>query len=545
MVACDGRCHVVLFIRGHVGIATFFESCGSPFLAVCRLQSPLGLDSKLNLLEPALILALSFSFISASGGEIQAPDKFAAVRSFIQEGIRQERVPSVAVAVIKDDEVVWAEGFGFADLERHLPATADSIYLLASVSKPITATGLMLLVDQGRVELDMPVNGYLPGEKLRAFEGSADGITLRRLLNHTAGLPEHYQFFYAPESPPSREETIRRYGFAYRTPGTRWEYSNLGYGIVDYAISMVAGSPWADFMQAKIYDPLGMKHTGNRMRSGWKDFKTRQYRYDVSGRFVPVATYGFDHDGASAVWSSAMDLSKFLRVHLNDGVLDGKRFFKAGSLRGTHVACRYDGSQTNKDQYGLGWFVEPYLGHVSFAHTGGMPGVSTRIRGFPEDHAGFIVRINADAYGQPNAHGFREEISERIAQALFGQAVPATEPNAPVKASSQPSAYRGNWAGTLRHYRGDIPLQVSVAEDDKVKVSFRGQSAVTLEKVAFLEEYFSGQMTGLLEAQPGFHGIPTLEFHLRVNGDRMTGLCMISAEDYFGLPHWVDLRRKE
>jgi CubicO group peptidase (beta-lactamase class C family) len=494
---------------------------------------------------PALILALSCSLASAFGAEIAAPAKFEAVRSFIQEGIRREQTPSVAIAVIRDDEVVWAEGFGFADLERHRPATASSIYLLASVSKPITTTGLMLLVDQGRVELDAPVNRYLPGEKLRAFEGSADGITLRRLLSHTAGLPEHYQFFYEPASPPSREETIRRYGFAYRTPGSRWEYSNLGYGIVDYVISVVAGNSWADFMQDKLYDTLGMKHSGNRVRPGLEQFAARPYRYDVSGQFVPAAVYGFDHDGASTIWSSAMDLSRFLRLHLNDGVLEGKRFFKAGSLRETHVACGYGRSQVNKEQYGLGWFTEPYLGHVSFAHTGGMPGVATRIRGFPEDHAGFVVLLNADAYGQPNARGFREEISERIARAMFNQTGPATEPRAGVTASVPPSAYWGNWIGTLRHYRGEIPLQVGVGEDDKVKVSFRGQSSVNLDKVAFQEEDLSGQMAGLLETQPGFHGIPTLEFHLQVNGDRMTGLCMVSAEDYFALPHWVDLRRKE
>lgn len=121
----------------------------------------------------ALILVLSCSLASAFGAEVPAPAKFEAVRSFIQEGIRREQAPSVAVAVIQDDEVVWAEGF--ADLERHRPATADSIYLLASVSKPITPTGLMLLVDQGRVELDAPVNGYMPASSCVAEVSSWDG----------------------------------------------------------------------------------------------------------------------------------------------------------------------------------------------------------------------------------------------------------------------------------------------------------------------------------------------------------------------------------
>src|SRR6185295_18011018 len=142
------------------------------------------------------VLTLGTTGSCLYGKDVLAPSEFTAARSFIDEGIRSGRAPSVAVAVVKDDRVVWAEGFGLADVEARRAANSDSIYLMASVSKPITATGLMTLVDRGLMDLDKPANSYLPHSQIRAYRGSVDDITIRRLANHTSGLPTHWDFFY-------------------------------------------------------------------------------------------------------------------------------------------------------------------------------------------------------------------------------------------------------------------------------------------------------------------------------------------------------------
>lgn len=477
--------------------------------------------------------------------DTEALAAFAGVREFIEQGIRKQRVPSVAVAVIRDDRVVWAEGFGLADIEAKRVATSDSVYLMASVSKPIAATGLMLLVDEGKITLDRAVNDYLPGAKLTARVGSAQDITVRRLLNHTSGLPVHANFFRDGIAPPPRDVTISRYGFAHQPPGSRFEYCNLAYGIIDYITATTAQTSWREFMDTKLYDALGMTHTSDRVRPGLENSATTQYRYDVAGRFVRVPPYGFDHDGASAVWSSANDLARFLRLHLNDGVLDGKRHFHEGTLRAMQQFSVARSPEKPENGYGLGFFVEPYMGQKNFSHSGGMPGVATRIRAFPDDRAGFAVLTNASAYGTPNAAGFREDICQRITHVLFPD---APEPPAAEKEKDPPPGppgeFAGKWRGILAHYDGDIPLQLEVAADGVVQAAFGKLPAVKLEKVSFANGQWTGQMEGVLNTQPSHHGTVMLEFRLRSDNGALSGVCLAEAEGYFALSHWVKLNRE-
>ena len=180
-----------------------------------------------------------------------AADPFDAVRASIRKQLVETEVPSLAVAVARDGKILWEEGFGWADREKRLRASEHTMYSLASISKPITATGLMVLVETGKVDLDRPVNDYLGGAKLRARVGDAAQATVRRVANHSSGLPLHYQFFYAdePYRPLSMDETILRYGNLVTLPGEKYQYSNLGFGVLDYVIARVSGNSYPDFMR--------------------------------------------------------------------------------------------------------------------------------------------------------------------------------------------------------------------------------------------------------------------------------------------------------
>jgi CubicO group peptidase (beta-lactamase class C family) len=474
-----------------------------------------------------------------------APAAFHEVREFIKQGVADHRAPSVAVAVIRDDKLIWAEGFGLADIEANRAANADSIYLMASVSKPIAATGLMLLLDEGKIDLDKPANDYLPRAKLTARVGDAQDMTVRRLLNHTSGMPVHVNFFRDGIAPPSRDVTISRYGFAHQPPGARYEYCNLAYGIIDYITALQAGATWREFMDVKLYDAVGMTHTSDRVRPGLEGNATAQYRHDLAGRFVRVPDYGFDHDGASAVWSSANDLSRFLRLHLNDGVLDGKRCFREGTLRAMRQSSATRLPDKPEMGYGLGFFVEPYMGQDSFGHSGGMPGVATRIRAFPKDRAGFVLLTNASAYGSPNAADFREEICQRITRVLFPD---APQPPAPEKEKERPPGspgeFQGKWRGIFAHYDGDVPLSLDVAEDGVIQAGFGSVNPVKLTRSSFANDLLTGQMEAVLNTQPSHHGNVMLEFRLRRDHGSLTGLCVARAEGYLTLSHWIKLEKE-
>jgi CubicO group peptidase (beta-lactamase class C family) len=206
-----------------------------------------------------------------------AADQFDTLRDFIRKQLVETSTPSLAVAVARDGKILWEEGFGWADREKRIGATEHTLYSLASISKPITATGLMTLVQAGKIDLDRPVNDYLGDAKLRARVGDVAQATVRRVANHTSGLPLHYQFFYVdePYRRPSMDETILRYGNLMTVPGERYEYSNLGFGILDYVIERTAGVPYEDYMRREVFLKLGLTHTtvgiGPRSGPAWKD----------------------------------------------------------------------------------------------------------------------------------------------------------------------------------------------------------------------------------------------------------------------------------
>ncbi|MBE3072903.1 MAG: beta-lactamase family protein, partial [Acidobacteria bacterium] len=485
---------------------------------------------------PVLLLALSAASAAAQSRSIPPPADCVPVRQFIRQAIAEGRSPSVAVAVIRDNRVVWAEGFGTADRERNIPATSDTIYWLASVSKPLTATGLMQLVERGAIDLDKPANTYLPGAKLRAHLGSADDITIRRMANHTAGLPIHNNFFYAPARPPSMEETIRRYGFASLKPGTANQYSNLAFGILGYIVETVSKTPWSRYQEKRVYDPLGMARTSDGIRPGHEREAAVPYAHDAAGRFVRVVPYDFDHRPASAIWSTVNDLARFARMHMNDGELDGVRVLTPESVREMR---RMTGESRPGTGNGVAWLVGSLYGYEgAVSHNGGMPGVATVMNTFPKPRAATIVLTNSDDRALP------VEISHRLAAVLFGDAPPqqAARPGAP-GAAEGPPALAGSWRGRVAHPDGAIAVVLTVKQEGGVDVAFEGRPPLSLSRVALTESTLRGQVQALVATQEGFHGIPELTFALARDGDRLTGVCSAFVPSYFTLPFWMELER--
>ncbi len=182
---------------------------------------------------PAIVLLATLA-LCARPPAARADDAFELVRERIRRAIHDTNLPSLSVAVAHNGAIVWEEGFGLADRENRLPATEHTLYSLASISKPITATGLMLLVERGLVDLDKPIDDYLGEAKLHARVGSAADATVRLVANHTSGLPLHYQFFYHSEAfrPPC---ATRRFA------GTR-TWSPFPANTINTAISATASS---------------------------------------------------------------------------------------------------------------------------------------------------------------------------------------------------------------------------------------------------------------------------------------------------------------
>ncbi len=237
------------------------------------------------------------------------PSRFDPPAQAIRDTLIQQSLPSLAVAAAQHGELLWEEGFGWADREAMIPATAHSMYSLASISKPVTATALMVLQERGVVDLDRPINEYLGDAPVHARVGDAADATVRRIASHTAGLALHYHFFYEdePYRRPPMEETIRRYGNLVTVPGERYRYSNLGYGILDHVISRLSGQSYADFLREEVFLPLGMTHSSLGIGPGLEAFEAKRYGEDD----LAYPRYDFDHPGGSAsmpvptIWSGS------------------------------------------------------------------------------------------------------------------------------------------------------------------------------------------------------------------------------------------------
>jgi CubicO group peptidase (beta-lactamase class C family) len=428
-------------------------------------------------------------------GSVIAPAVLDSLRARIRHLVDSAMVPSVTVAVAKNGRIVWEEGFGYADREKQTPATATTLYSMASISKPIAATGVLKLVEQGKLELDRPANEYLGKAKITGLAGDASGATVRRVLSHTAGLPLHYRFFYEGGSTqrPAMDEAISRYAIAVYPPGAVYNYSNLGYGVLEEIVAHVSGRAFADFMRDEVFLPLGMPTTTIGTGAG---LANSAVRYDAAGK--PIAFYDFDHRAASAVYTSARELVRFGMFHLKAHLKDQQPILSDKTIEQMQrVATPGD---TSGGGYGLGWSISYEQGYRVVSHTGGMPGVSTTLKLYPEHNVAIAVLANAST-----------PVPHRAIYYVAGAVLPRYDarladrppvPGASV-AFAPPSELWGEWQGTIRMYDGStVPLALLIKSDDvHVRLGPPGTLWTVLNAPGYRANMLSGRFMGTIPSE--------------------------------------------
>jgi len=496
--------------------------------------------SRFLVLTAWLSIVVPHAVHSQSRGSTDA--RFDTVREVIRRVMQEKGIPSITVAVAKDGTIVWEEGFGWADRERMRPATPDTLYSLASVSKPFTATGLMRLVEQGKVDLDKPVNDYLGIGKLRGLAGDASGATVRRLLSHTAGLPLHYQFFYENEAyrPPSMDETISRYGILVAAPGEQYEYSNLGFGILDQLIERVSQRDFADYMRTEVFLPLGLLHTSVNIGPGLESFVAQ--RYDSQQR--PIPFYTFDHIGASAVYSSAHDLVRFGVFHLKGHLAGQRAILKDATLDLMQHEVTAVPPPAGAG-YGLGWSTNSNdHGYRSVSHGGGMPGVSTSLALFPSENLAVAVLSN-------KSESLRE-IKDAVAAAMLPKFAEALR-NESLEKPAEPKPFTvtpellGQWVGTVQTWQDRIPFSMTFQADGDIHVKLGDDLETLLNKVSFRDGYLSGRFAGSIPTPDASRYPHSLLIRLRLRGEELSGQATAQTTSepvHFALSAFAKLSRK-
>jgi CubicO group peptidase (beta-lactamase class C family) len=486
-------------------------------------------------------LFLTLASLSRAQSPRDRNPQFDQAREAIRHSMEEKGIPSVAIAVARKGKIIWEEGFGWADREKMTPATADTMYSLASISKPITATGLLKLVEQGKIDLDQPANKYLGIGQIRGLAGDASGATVRRILSHTAGLPHHVQFFYAdePYRAPSMEETIARYGVVVYSPGKGYEYSNLGFGILDYIISRVSGQDYSDYMRKEVFAPLGLTHTSVDIGSGLEPYAAQ--RYDA--RLRPIPFYTFDHTGASAIYSSAHDLVRFGMFHLKDHLSDQQAILKDSTLDQMHQEVT---SIEGTLGYALGWYTRSDdHGYRFVAHTGGMPGVSTMLALIPSEDLVVVVLTNSEADSSKIRRAVLGAVLPKYAEALVHDSPP---PDKKPEANLPPSQLLGKWTGTLQTWQGKIPFWMELRPGGDIHLKLGENFETLLNEVSYRDGVLFGTFPSSIPTPDVSRYRSDVELKLWPEGDSLRGQATaVTSTDpeHYALSSYVDLAREK
>lgn len=480
-------------------------------------------------------------------------DRFDTIRTRINQRLVEQSVPSLAVAVAQNGKIIWEEGFGWADRERRLPATEHTVYSLASISKPITATGLMALVRDGKVDLDRPIDDYLGSAKLRARIGKGSDATVRRVANHTAGLPLHAQFFYVDEPfrRPPMDETIRRYANVVTPPGEQYQYSNLGYGLLDYVIERASGQSYTEFMRREVFMPLGMTRTSIDIGPGLEPYVATRYELDGT----PIPFYDFDHPGGSAVFASAHDLVRFGMFHLKNHLPDQKAILSDALIDAMHrptadrgmsgpAATRSKGPLTG---YSVGFSIDERNGYHMVSHSGSMGGVATQMLLLPKPDLAIVVLSNS-----------RNSVPSEIAEAIAAEMLPDWKPTPPRKPRGQAPAFvtppqlAGTWRGKMATYVKDVPVEVVFQPDGDVHVKLGDQLPTLVYEPSLENGLFSGEFAGYIDTPDTARYDHTVQLALNLREQKLNGTAtavtarvgkVTTARLRSALSSWVELSR--
>ena len=308
-------------------------------------------------------------------------------------------VPGAALAIVRGDDVIFVRGFGVADVEKKTPVTPDTRFFIGSATKAFTATLVGMLVDEGRMRWDDPVETYLPAFQLKVqSKDPNDRATLRDILSHRTGFTR--MSFLETNTGLSSDEILRRASSAeaFAPFRQRFLYNNVHYLAAGSAAAAAAGTSWDALVKARILDPLGMVATRTSLHEAWKDPRmARGYGWDEARkrhRLVTLETLGNNIDGiapAGAISSTALDMTAWLRFLLRHGVQSGNALISPAALTTTWTPQIQVGGGA---AYGMGWFVRSSQGQRLIEHGGAIAGYSAEVGVLPDSDIGFVVLTN-------------------------------------------------------------------------------------------------------------------------------------------------------
>lgn len=342
----------------------------------------------------------------------------AELATFITERMSEARVPGLSAAIIAGGEVKAVGAWGLANVEEDRAVSTDTLFNLASVSKTVTATAVMMAVEDGDLELDADVNDVLPFRVEHPY--SRTPITLRMLLTHTSGISDNWDVlesvYVEGDSPIALGDFLEDYLVEggeyydsewnyYGDPGEEYEYSNVASSLAGYMVEAATGTPFDTYCERRIFEPLGMDEAGWHLADIDTDNLAMPYGW-VDGAWEPYGFYGYPDYPDGGLRTSAPLIARFLAAYAEGGVFDGERI-----LAESTVDQMLDSQIPDLDEtQGLIWYSWELGDDEVWGHNGGDDGVATEILFRKSDGAGVVILMNGDG----DRWGPVEEIEEEL-----------------------------------------------------------------------------------------------------------------------------------
>ena len=416
--------------------------------------------------------------------------RLAPIRAELAKKALDKIVPSISVGLLQNGKIVWRESFGYADVEGKIAATPETVYALGSLSKSITGTAVFNLVQDGKIDINKPINTYLRSVSIDHHGRDPNGYKVYHLLNMAAGVPHYWRYCYAESGSldACADERFAAASFSAFAPAETHIYSNQSFGLAARMVADVSGMPFSEYLASQILRPAGMKSTFTHLNHVPRKSLEIAWPYNSDGARAPELQ--FEPSGGGGFWSSVADLLRYGVLHLPSSN-DRKAILKNITLAENHTVRK----DLPHGYYANGWGVLPLPNNGrTLLSNGAIEGAASTLLVLPEARAVIVVLVNKTVGNE-----FTDDIAFRIADAILpgykGDLDKLFEQLGPLfdgKPFSTIESLNGVYNGRIQIGSKDEVVRVDVNEG-RISIKIGDSPAKELKNVSILSGTITGQ----------------------------------------------------
>lgn len=462
-------------------------------------------------------------------------NELSKIRNEVQQSVNAGKIPSMAIAVVKDGKIVWQEAIGYADVEKKQKANINSVYPLGSVSKSITATGIIQMVNSGKLDLMQDINPLLAPIELKNFDGKSPPIKLWQLVSMNGGINHAYGVFYDAKNLPLAKDARKRFFEATTIvafqPGEVYEYANNAFYLAEIIIEKVSQKDFQGYLNENVFQPLGMKNT---FAYFYKSQKQADFVTTYSTKLEKINRNLDYPGGGSGFWSSLDDMTKYAMFHL--GVTKNSNVINEENLKKMH-----DFRQGSADLFGIGWFNSG----GNLYSNGNVDGGNASISIDKKNNLAIICLLN-----QTSWNGLADEISGKIKKVFVSEESGGFKQWQRIYGTPFSSRLEllGKWKGFIKQPVSNfsVPLEIHFDESNKISLLIDSKKLElanpTFNLLKELEGSFRSNLPKIYEKET------RCGLKLKLNGDKLSGYLAYDSfteEKFYRMPLFVELEKEK